>query len=363
MKIRTLDDLFQISPYSLNKGKKDVIMLSLLKELTEYHICNCKLYCNMMKTIGISTNKIHKLDDIPFIPSSIFKYCKLTSVKDESLYRTMKSSGTRGTAVSQIYIDRETSVLQMRALTYIMSDFIGDQRLPILFIDSQVMQGTNAGFSGREAGIRGFSILGKNPVYALDENMNIRWNVIAEFIEQNRKRNFLMFGYTYIVWEYFLRAIKEYDKCIDLSGGILIHGGGWKKLESRHITEAYLKEELRRTCNITKVYDYYGMVEQTGSVYMQCECGYLHASNFSDIIIREPKTFKVCGIGEKGIIQTFSVLPHSYPGHSLLTEDEGILFGEDNCVCGRMGKYFKVLGRLPNSEMRGCGNTYEDGRE
>ena len=52
------------------------------------------------------------------------------------------------------------------------------------------------------------------------------------------------------------------------------------------------------------------------------------------------------------------MLPESYPGHSLLTEDEGVILGEDDCPCGRRGKYFKILGRLPQAEIRGCSDTY-----
>ena len=67
----------------------------------------------------------------------------------------------------------------------------------------------------------------------------------------------------------------------------------------------------------------------------------------------------MASIGEIGIIQTVSVLPKSYPGHSLLTEDEGILLGEDDCECGRLGKYFRIVGRIKNAEIRGCSDTYE----
>ena len=34
---------------------------------------------------------------------------------------------------------------------------------------------------------------------------------------------------------------------------------------------------------------------------MECECGNLHASIFSDIIVRNSKDFSVCGVNEKGI--------------------------------------------------------------
>jgi hypothetical protein len=58
------------------------------------------------------------------------------------------------------------------------------------------------------------------------------------------------------------------------------------------------------------------------------------------------------------LIQTFSILPRSYPGNSLLTEDIGVIVGEDDCSCGRNGKYFLVEGRLPTAELRGCSDTF-----
>jgi hypothetical protein len=91
---------------------------------------------------------------------------------------------------------------------------------------------------------------------------------------------------------------------------------------------------------------------------MECEYGHLHASVFSDVIVRRAKDFSAAGIGERGIIEVVSILPESYPGHALLTEDEGVLLGEDDCPCGRLGKFFRISGRLENAEIRGCSDTY-----
>ena len=57
------------------------------------------------------------------------------------------------------------------------------------------------------------------------------------------------------------------------------------------------------------------------------------------------------------MIQLLSVLPTSYPGHNILTEDLGMILGEDDCDCGKMGKRFKVFGRLKKSEIRGCSDA------
>ena len=105
-----------------------------------------------------------------------------------------------------------------------------------------------------------------------------------------------------------------------------------------------------------KCTNYYGMIEQTGSVFLECEKGYFHCSIFSDIFIRNSE-LKLSKIKQIGLIQTLSLLPVSYPGHNILTEDMGVIHGIDDCKCQKLGKYFTVLGRVPDAEIRGCSDV------
>ena len=127
---------------------------------------------------------------------------------------------------------------------------------------------------------------------------------------------------------------------------------------SQAVSGKVFAQRLREVCGLEKIYDYYGMVEQTGCSYIQCEHGHLHASIYSDVIVRDPADLSVCPVGKPGIVQVLSLIPESYPGHSLLTEDEGVLLGEDDCACKRKGKYFRITGRLKHAEIRGCSDTY-----
>ena len=77
------------------------------------------------------------------------------------------------------------------------------------------------------------------------------------------------------------------------------------------------------------------------------------AQFFSDVLIRN-SNFKLEKIINLEIIQVFSLLPISYPGHNIVTEDLGVIIDEDNCKCGRNGKYFKVLGRIKFRDKRMC---------
>ena len=84
-----------------------------------------------------------------------------------------------------------------------------------------------------------------------------------------------------------------------------------KKLVTEAISPAEYKKALNDVCGIfpENVHDYYGMVEQTGTIYMECKCGHLHASCFSDVLIRRPEDFSLADRGEKGLIEVVSILP------------------------------------------------------
>ncbi len=93
---------------------------------------------------------------------------------------------------------------------------------------------------------------------------------------------------------------------------------------------------------------------------MECERGFFHPSRYSDVLVRDADTLDVLPFGASGLLQLLSNIPRSYPGHSLLTEDRGTIVGENNCECGRPGKYFTVEGRLPQAELRGCSDTHQE---
>ena len=103
----------------------------------------------------------------------------------------------------------------------------------------------------------------------------------------------------------------------------------------------------------------YGMVEQVGVVFIDCEEGNKHTPNFAEIILRDPLTMEEVEKGKKGLIEILSVLPNSYPGQAIITEDIGFLAGVDDCKCGRKGKYFRFVSRIKEAEARGCGDTYK----
>lgn len=355
------EEMLELEPYSLEKEKKQELLSRRLISLSGQHYKTCDAYKRIVDAFGIDLKQITSYDELPFLPVRLFKELELRSVPKEEIVKTMTSSGTSGQRVSRIYVDRKTAGYQQKTLVKLVSSFTGSARMPMLIIDCPSVVKNRAMFSARGAGILGFSIFGRDKMYALNDEMELDAEGIGDFLEKHKGEQIFLFGFTFMVWQHFykeLLRLKRQGTVWDLSKGILIHGGGWKKLEGEAVSREEFHAGLQKACGLHQIYDYYGMVEQTGCIYMQCEYGHLHASIFSDVIVRRPEDFSVCGIGEKGILQVVSAIPESYPGHSLLTEDEGMLLGEDDCPCKRKGKYFSVIGRLKNAEIRGGSDTY-----
>lgn len=336
-------------PFEPLQAEKEAFYEHEINRLTRHHREECKAYDDICRGLG---------QDGPYLPVAIFKDLELRSVPENQVIRQVTSSGTTGQNVSRIFLDAETSAGQQRALCMITGDFIGSRRMPMLIIDSPDVLRDRKKFSARGAGILGFSMMASKRYYALDKDMKPDWDSIEAFSKEAESGPSFAFGFTYMIWEYFYKAAKAAGRSFDLGKCYLIHGGGWKKLQSSSVSDETFKEGLRKVFNIEKVSDYYGMAEQTGSIFMQCSEGHLHASIYSDVSVLDPDDFAPCPTGEWGLVALESLLPGSYPGHRLLTEDRGRILGADDCPCGRKGKYFEIGGRIPKAEIRGCSDTF-----
>ncbi len=351
-----VDDLLTISQFSLPKAEKDKIMLGLIKTLHDHHYLFSQTYKKICDRIFGKNLKIESIEDIPFVPVSAFKNHKLSSIKEKDIFKVLTSSGTTGQSVSQVFLDKGTARLQTVALSKIISHVVGPKRLPMLIIDSKSVYANKFSFSARGAGILGLAPFGKDHTYVLNDNFEPDEEILKKFLDKYDGQKIFIFGFTFMVWQ-FLQKIK-FNKNYDLSNAILMHSGGWKKLIDIAVDNQTFRLKLNEKFKLKNIYNYYGMVEQVGSVFMENKNCFLQAPNFADIIIRNPIDFSVQPIGKPGLIQVISALPKSYPGHSLLTEDIGVLEGIDDSPEGWKGKYFRILGRAKKAELRGCSDTF-----
>lgn len=355
----TLDEFIKRKPYSLTKAEKSAILTQMLTELTVHHYENCRQYRNILKGIGFDPYKeVAHYSELPMIPVRLFKELTLKSVSEDALAKSMTSSGSSGQKVSKLYLDRQTAIAQQNVGIKITSDFLGIKRMPFVIVDSSTVIKSRKDYTARGAAALFFSLFGSDRIFALKDDMSLDIDGLCAFLDKHKGKQILLFGFTFIVWQHLYLALQDAGVKLDFHDGLLIHSGGWKKMESIRVSSQAFQKKLGEQCNINHIYNQYGMAEQSGTPYFECEYGNFHASIFSDVITRRGADLSICDFGEPGMMELVSVLPRSYPGHVLLSEDEGIICGEDDCPCGRLGKYFHVNGRLKHAELRGCSDTY-----
>lgn len=346
------------TPYSVHAAVKDPALLTTMNALTRWHQGRCLPYANIVERLFPGGPVATALSEVPYLPVRLFKSLELRSVPESEVIKTLTSSGTSGQAASRIYLDRETSMRQTRVLSTIMASFLGKKRWPMVIVDSADLLKDRRRFNARAAGILGFSTYGRDHCYCLNDALELDASALDAYLKRHADTPILLFGFTFVVWQGLYQSARRQGMRLKFpAGSLLIHGGGWKRLLDQRVSNDEFKALLHQQFGLDHVYNYYGMVEQVGSIFMECEHGYLHSPTYADVIIRDPHTLKPLAVEQPGVIQVLSAIPLSYPGHSLLTEDVGTLHGRDDCPCGRAGSYFTVSGRLPQVEMRGCSDT------
>lgn len=352
-----MENLLVAPIFDLLQADKEALLLGRLNALTRHHTDHCDPYTYVLRAFGW-TAEAADYGELPYLAARLFKLAQWQSVQPEEVFKVLTSSGTTG-AASRIVLDRDTAALQSKVLVKILQEFVGKQRLPMLLVEQPALIQNRSGFSARGAGALGLSFLGRDHTYALDEQMRPNWPVIEAFCDKYADQPVLLFGFTFMVWQCLLEPLRERGLQLPLTQGILFHSGGWKKLQHLAVDNPAFKRRCQEQLGLDRVHNFYGMVEQVGSVFVECERGHLHAPVFADLVVRDPLTHRLLGVGERGLLQVLSAIPQSYPGHSLLTEDLGVLLGEDDCPCGRHGRYFHVSGRQPGAEVRGCSDTFQ----
>jgi hypothetical protein len=351
-----LDELLAAPQYSLTQAEKERYLLDQMQELVAHHRSASPEYARILASLG-GPARFESLADVPYLPVGLFKSHRLSSVPEAEVFKTMTSSGTTGQQVSRVILDRTTAQRQTQALAAIMTHVLGPQRLPMIVVDTPNVVKDRRTFSARGAGVLGMLSYGRKHFYALDDDMALDHEGLAEFLRRHSGEPILIFGFTFMVWQHFLRNLAPGGA--DLSNAILVHSGGWKKLADEAVGNAEFKRAFHERTGITRVHNFYGMVEQVGSVFMEGTDGYLHPPNFADVIVRDPRTWEPAPDGKVGVIQVLSALPTSYPGHSILTEDLGVIHavGEPSSTSWG-GKRLEVIGRVPRAELRGCSDTH-----
>jgi hypothetical protein len=337
---------------------REAPLLPRLIKLVDYHRRACPAYARILAAIGHPPARHYEdLRELPWLPVRLFKEHPLVSTEREQV-AVLTSSGTTGTGVTQIALDRDAAERQRLMLIATLEKITGPRRLPLLIIDSP------SSVRAERSSIRGATVLGvmnvgREHVFALDDQQHIDANAVEHFLQRHAHAAFLIFGFTSLVWTRFYELART--RAFDLGNALLLHTGGWKKLADQAVSPQVFRTRFREDTGLVRCHNFYGMVEQGGTIHLESASGDgLYCPDSTDVIVRDTQSWEEAAVGTPGVIEVLSSACRAHPGHVLLTEDLGVVHGVDDGEWP--GKRFSVLGRLARAEPRGCSDTRPETR-
>lgn len=294
---------------------------------------------------------IGTIEQLPFLPAIAFKHFDLKSISDDEIYKVLTSSGTGGMP-SRIFLDRKTARAQTESLVSTMKPLFGSLRRP--FVVATESGESNHDLSAATAAVNGFTMFASKVFRLPLAPTTIDIENLIQFLRESNQAP-VLFGFTADIWKLISepqlnRLFSAWDQ------GLLLHGGGWKKMEALRVSQREFNMAAKSKLGVRRVANYYGMVEQTGSLFLECASGFLHEPSENAFLIRDFQTLNAKSPGGIGYIQVLSPIQTSYPGHSILTEDVGLEI-DGLCPCGSKRRRLSVIGRAPKTEIRGCSDA------
>ncbi|MBI2577989.1 MAG: hypothetical protein HYV77_04125 [Candidatus Wildermuthbacteria bacterium] len=368
-----IDELLKQKAFALNAADKSDIFLSAMTESIHHHYNHCPQYKMLLDGQGFDPFRVFSLADIPFLPVSLFKEVELVTGPREAIKKKALSSATTTGKPSIIFLDQTTINRQQSVLRSLLAEFVGSKRKGLFAFEKKHTSASKTNESSSHASaVAGMLPIAKSLHFLLDESSGLDFPAVERaLLDVHKEDDICFFGFTWLIYKMLL-DLKQGDtqKYIKLKNilsslpnkKILLHIGGWKKLKDIQVEKDQFNKEIGEFLGIDDlgaVIDIYGMTEQLGTIYPDCEFRHKHTPIYSEVIIRDIETLAPCPIGVAGFIQLLTPIPSSYPGVSILSDDIGKIMGIDNCPCGRKGTYFVFQKRAEAAEIKGCGDAFE----
>ncbi|HEY0652723.1 MAG TPA: acyl transferase [Chryseosolibacter sp.] len=318
---------FESQLYSVNENSFDDIALSLFR----FQAQNNAVYAKYIRNLAIEVDKIRTVSTLPYLPISFFKTqtIKTGNWNEEA---TFASSGTTGAATSrhrirdlQFYLDHS-----VKCFEHFFGEITNYHFLALLpsyleRADSSLVAMMDHFIKKSGSGYSGFYL------HDVDRLLNDLKMLT------NDSKKVILWGVSFAL----LDLAERYSP--DLSHCIVFETGGMKG-RRKELTREELHGILTKHLNVNKIYSEYGMTELLSQAYSKGESLFfcppwmkIVGRDLTDPLEKGLQN-QTCGINVIDLANWHSV-------SFIETEDMG--------KCYENGA-FEVLGRLDNSEVRGC---------
>lgn len=318
-----VNDVFNIS--------SENVFTDLTLELFRYQAMHNPVYARWISELGVDYQSVNGLNEIPFLPISVFRNQKVLTDKHEAA-KVFISSGTTGMTRSSHYV-ADLSIYE-RSLTTCFRKFYGE-------INEYVILALLPSYLERE---------GSSLVYMANRLIELSGSEMSGFflddyrslvkrikLLDNKGKKILLLGVSFALLD-----LAEYSK-INLEKHIVMETGGMKG-RRKEITREELHSILKESFRLENIHSEYGMTELLSQAYSGGG-GIFKAPGWMKILIRDPHDpFSYYGHGRTGGVNIID-LANIYSCPFIETSDLGVSHPDGS---------FEIVGRFDNSDLRGC---------
>lgn len=309
--------------YQVNEQTFDEIALKLF----EFQAKHNPVYAEYLGYLGVTPSSVRNIESIPYLPVSFFKSheIKTGTWQSEAVFT---SSGTTASAPAHHHVHSTRFYLENAVRCY--SFFYSD---PGRFITLALLPS----YAEREGSslimmIEDFIRRGGGGFYHTNPD-----GLIEAQKKTYKGKKIMLWGVAYALLD-----LAE-TSGLDLSNCIVMETGGMKG-RRQEITRAELHEFLRTRLKAKVIHSEYGMTELLSQAYSTGE-GQFRCPPWMRVYVRDPEDPRDVGRGRESgginIIDLANIRTCAF----IETQDLGKI--------GQKGS-FEVLGRLDNSDIRGC---------
>ena len=297
-------------------------------EIFKFQYNNNSVYSQYCDLINVDVKSIREIKDIPFLPIQFFKNYTVSSYHKHT--HSFKSSGTGG----------KRSVHHIKDINVYIQSF-------------------TQCFEKNFGSINNTVFLGLLPSYIEQGNSSLIYMVDYLIQKSNRKESGFYLNDYKKLYELILKLEKSEKKIIligvsyalldfienfslNTENLIIIETGGMKG-RRKEITREELHDKLKKGFNSNNIKSEYGMTELLSQAYSNTN-GIFKSPSWLKVLARDinnPLSVNLQGKGALNFIDLANINSCSF----IASDDIGEVYQNSS---------FKVLGRLSNSEIRGC---------
>lgn len=311
---------------------ENVLFEDIALKIFEYQSINNPVYKKFIELLQIDIKDINEIENIPFIPVSLFKKHKIKSGnwKHEKIF---ESSSTSGLIPSKHHI--RSLDFYLKNAQYCFEQSIGNLKdyCFLALLPSYLERNTSSLIYMVDSFIK-ISGCGSFYRYEFEQILN-------EVKHYNGDKKIVLLGVTFAL----LEMAKKYPS--DLSEVIIMETGGMKG-KGKELPRDEVHDIMKKSFNVNSIYSEYGMTELLSQAYSFGD-GVFQSSKSIKVVFKDIyDPFESVKVGARGRINIIDIA-NIDTCCFLATDDLGMSIGQDS---------FKVLGRTDESDIRGCNLLY-----